>query len=96
MYYLKIDDDIADRIIRDTLTQDYRSMLESITGLIVKDYSKLHAFEKEDFQHWCGHMHAFRNILNYYLMYSEYKKLMEDTEEQYLAIEKYIEAIPKE
>ena len=62
MYYLKIDDDITDRIIRDTLTQDYRSMLESITGLIVKDYSKLHAFEKEDFQHWCGHMHAFETF----------------------------------
>jgi len=96
MYHLKIDDDIVDKIIKDTLTRDYHSMMDCILNLINTDYSKLQDFEKEDLRNWYDHLNAFQNILSYYLVYYDHKKLMEDTEEQFNIIQKYMKYINKD
>lgn len=73
-YYLPIDTETLDKIIRNTLIEDYQIVKENIDTLSKKNDSLSKTALEED----KNFLEGFKIVLSYYLSHVEYKNLMKD------------------
>lgn len=71
-YYLPIDTETLDKIIRNTLIEDYENLKESVDTLLKKNdsWSKSHLEDDKRY------LEGFKIVLSYYLSRVEYNDLM--------------------
>ena len=74
-YVIEIDYELKDRIVKETLIDDYKSLTSSIEVLRSLG-SELMDYQKEDLQNDLKYKDAVSTVLSYYLTGEEYDKIV--------------------